>query len=102
MKKEQHFKTRVRVKGQITIPTQVRELLHLNEGDGLIFFVKEGRVIIEREQTVDPEIAWFWSDRWQHMEQAAQAEIDSGKVQKFDNVEDAISALKDLDSDADH
>ena len=56
--------------------------------------------MIECEQTTNSEIAWFWAKRWQRMEQNAQAEIDAGQVHSYANPEDAISALKDLESDA--
>jgi antitoxin MazE len=100
MEKRRYYKTRVRAKGQVTIPNQVREVLQVEEGDGLIFYVKEGRVMVEREQTVDPEQAWFWSERWQEMERAAQADIDSGLVRQYHSVDEALDALSGQAGDA--
>lgn len=95
-----NYKSRVRAKGQITLPNPVRKLLNLGEGDGVIFYVREGRVVIEREQNIDPEQAWFWSERWQQMERAAQSDIDSGRVTEYNSIEEALDALKGQDEDA--
>lgn len=95
-----YYKSRVRAKGQITLPNQVRELLNIDEGDGVIFYIREGRVVIERERTIDPDQAWFWSERWQQMEHAAQSDIDSGHVTHYNAIEEALDALKGQDEDA--
>jgi len=45
------FKTRLRAKGQVTLPGEIRELLGLREGDDLLFFLDEkGQVVVERER----------------------------------------------------
>ena len=96
-----YYRSRLRAKGQATIPGEVRELLNLNEGDDLVFHVDErGRVVVTRLQTVPPDQAWFWTERWQKMEREAQADIDAGRVHQFDNVEDMISWLDEKDEDA--
>jgi AbrB family looped-hinge helix DNA binding protein len=96
-----YYRTRLRSKGQATIPGEVRELLNLKEGDDLAFFVDEqGKVVVTRLQTIPPDQAWFWSERWQKMEHEAQADIEAGRVQQFDNVEDLISWLDTEDEDA--
>jgi antitoxin MazE len=100
MRKTTYFKSRMRSKGQITVPNQIRELLNIGEGDGIIFYVRDGRVVIEREQTIDPEQAWFWSERWQQMEHAAQSDIDSGRVIQYNSIEEALDDLKGQDDDA--
>ena len=44
-----YYKTRVRPKGQITLPGEIRELLELSEGDNLVFSLNEqGQVVISR------------------------------------------------------
>jgi AbrB family looped-hinge helix DNA binding protein len=74
-----YFKTQLRKKGQITMPAQVRKILSAAEGDDLAFYVKDGRVIVEKLQVIHPDQAWFWTERWQKMEQEAQADIDAEK-----------------------
>jgi antitoxin PrlF len=40
-------------KGQVTIPKEVREALHLDAGDRVQFFIREDGVVELRPQTVD-------------------------------------------------
>ena len=88
------YRTRLRAKGQATIPGEVRELLNLNEGDDLAFYLDEqGKVVVTRLHTIPPDQAWFWTERWQRMEREAQADIDAGRVYEFENVGDMISWL---------
>lgn len=37
---------RLRKKAQVTIPTEIVELLHLNEGDNLNIQVEDGRIVL--------------------------------------------------------
>lgn len=43
-----HAKATVTSKGQITIPRRVREGLHLQEGDQVLFEVADGRAILAK------------------------------------------------------
>ena len=57
-------RSRIRVKGQLTVPTEIRDILGVEEGDELVFRVDErGRVFIERMQIIPPDQSWFWSER---------------------------------------
>lgn len=40
-------------KGQVTIPKEVREALHVDAGDRVQFFIREDGVVELRPQTVD-------------------------------------------------
>ena len=42
-------------KGQVTVPKEVREALHLDAGDRVQFFIREDGVVELRPQTVDLE-----------------------------------------------
>ena len=73
------YKARLRPKGQITLPKEIRDLLSLDLGDDLIFFVNDkGQVVIERIQVIPPDQAWFCTERWQKMERKVQKEIEEG------------------------
>ncbi|MBE9569018.1 MAG: AbrB/MazE/SpoVT family DNA-binding domain-containing protein [Proteobacteria bacterium] len=96
------YKSRLRTKGQVTLPSEVRKLLSANEGDDLIFRIDEnGQVIVERALTIPADQAWFWSERWQRMEREAQADIDSGRVHRYPNVDEAIAGLEKIDNAGD-
>ncbi len=96
-KKETRYRSRLRAKGQITLPAAVRSLLDLDEGDELVFTInEEGRIIVDRLHTIPPDQAWFWSERWQKMEREAQADIEAGRVTHHANAGEAIEALEEL------
>lgn len=91
------YKTRLRNKGQITVPQEIRTLLGAEEGDDLLFFSDEaGRVVVSRAQVIDPEQAWFWSDRWQRMEQEAQADLAAGRIVEYSTIAEALAALDEI------
>jgi antitoxin PrlF len=93
------YKTRLRNKGQITVPSEVREALGANEGDDLLFSVDEdGRIVVTRAQIIPPDQTWFWSARWQRMEKAAQADLDSGNVVEYETVQAAINVLDQIEA----
>jgi AbrB family looped-hinge helix DNA binding protein len=102
MSERTFYKSRLRNKGQITVPTEIRNALGAEEGDDLLFSADElGRVIVTRAQLIPPEQAWFWSERWQRLEHAAQADIDTGRVKTFETVEQALVYLdQGLEPDA--
>ena len=88
------YKSRLRPKGQITVPTEIRSMLGAEEGDDLFFSADEnGRVIISRALIIPPDQAWFWSERWQRMEKEAQADIEAGRIYEFDDLERSLTAL---------
>jgi AbrB family looped-hinge helix DNA binding protein len=99
MERKSFYKIRMRNKGQITVPGEIRSVLGVEEGDDVVFHLDEqGRVIIERARTIPPDQAWFWSERWQQMEKEAQTDIEAGRIMEHDSIEDLIN---DLDAQPD-
>ena len=97
-----YYRSRLRVKGQVTVPGEIRNILGAEEGDELVFMVDEnGRVIIERAQLIPPDQAWFWSERWQQMEHEAQSDLSSGRTREFPDLSSALENLDRLASGAD-
>lgn len=84
----------IRQNFQVTLPAEIRKKLHLKIGDLLETEIKDGRVIIRPQKTIDADQAWFWSKKWQEAEKEVEADFRAGKVKKFKNIEDLI---KDLD-----
>ena len=96
------FKSRLRTKGQITVPAEIRSALGANEGDDLVFYTDEqGQVLIRRAQIIPPDQAWFWSERWQRLERSAQSDLDAGRVVEFSSVSEALAALDQIATDDD-
>ncbi len=95
--KQLEHRARLREKGQVTLPKEVRAALDLHEGDDLVFRINEkGELVIDRVLTIPPDQAWFWTERWQKMEREAQADIEAGRVSRYEDAESAIEALEDL------
>ena len=89
------YKTRVRSRGQITLPRNLRERLHISEGDDLMFYTnKDGQVVLQPAPEIDPEQAWFWTERWQKMEREADEDLAAGRFKEYDNVEDLIADMR--------
>ena len=100
MTTQPYFKTRMRSKGQITVPGKVRDLLNAEEGDDLVFHVNEqGQIVVERVHTIPADQAWFWTERWQQMEREVDEDFQAGRVEEFDTVDD-LSAWLDQEDDA--
>jgi antitoxin PrlF len=47
------YQSRLSSKGQVTIPVEVREKLHLESGDTVIYEVEEERVVLRRAEPFD-------------------------------------------------
>ena len=94
-----YFKTRLQKKGQITVPAEVRKILNVSEGDDIIFRInEEGQVVVERGRLIPPEQAWFWTKHWQQMERDVQADIDSGRTARFNNIDEMLTWLEEDDA----
>ena len=44
----------------------------------------------------DPDQAWYWTPEWQEAECAAEEEIKSGQVEKYETGEDFLTTLQDI------
>ena len=96
------YKSRLRTKGQITVPAEIRSALGVEEGDDLVFFSDEqGQVRISRAQIIPPDQAWFWSKRWQKLEHEAQVDLEAGRVVEFSSLSEALAALDSIETDED-
>jgi len=42
---------------------------------------------------IDPEQAWFWTEKWQKMEAESRQDYENGNYVEFDDVEEAINYL---------
>lgn len=85
--------SRVRAKGQITIPREIRERAHLEEGDPVeIEMVPEG-ILLKPRKVIDSTQAWFWTPDWQAGEREASADIAEGRVEVFESEDDLLGSL---------
>ena len=97
MRDRREHRTRLREKGQVTLPKELRADLNLNVGDDLVISINDqGELVIEKVITIPSDQAWFWTERWQKMEREAQADIEAGRVKSYADVDQAIEALEEL------
>ena len=85
--------SRVRQKGQVTIPTEVREAAHIDEGTVVEFRVVDDGVLMKPKTLVDAQDAWFWSPAWQEGEREATAQFEAGEGQTYGSDEEFLAAL---------
>jgi len=80
--------------GTVTIPDEARGDM---EPGALYEVVRrdDGVIELRPKVAVDASQAWFWADRWQAMEQEADADYAAGRYKTFDDVE---GFLDDLDA----
>lgn len=90
-------RTTLRNKGQVTLPAEVREALHIDEGDELEFEVVEPGVVMVRGLKMIPAAqAWFWTKSWQSGERQAAEEIASGQLSGvYENIDEMFNDLAD-------
>jgi len=81
----------VSARGTLTLPKAFRgsQLFEIRS-------TQTGSIELVPQHTVDAAQAWFWSERWQAMERAADADIAAGRVTQFDSAQALIEALSKL------
>ena len=48
-------------KRQVTIPKEIRDTLHIKDGDKVTFKVNKGKIVLEPVLSVPRSQAWFWT-----------------------------------------
>ena len=84
---------KVRAKGQVTIPQEIRERAHLEEGDPVEFEMVPEGILLRPQKLVDATQTWFWSPSWQGGEREASLDIARGHVEVFESEEEFLASL---------
>ncbi len=87
--------TKVTRHGQITLPSEVRRRMGIEEGDLIEVGIAQGKIMLTPKRLVDKSQAWFWTPGWQAAEAEAQADIDAGRVAAFASLNELIADLDD-------
>ena len=82
--------------GQAALPAPWRRALRLEAGDLIEVTMLEDSLVLTPKTLVDKSQTYFWTADWQAAERQAEADINAGRVQRFDRMEDLIA---DLDAD---
>ncbi|MGW5739976.1 AbrB/MazE/SpoVT family DNA-binding domain-containing protein [Amycolatopsis sp. NPDC003861] len=87
-------RAQLRKKNQLTLPAEVRDALHLSEGDEVEFTVQADGGVVLRGMTVIPtDQKWFWTEEWQEGERRASEEIAAGDLPVFDSIDDLFADI---------
>jgi AbrB family looped-hinge helix DNA binding protein len=84
----------VRKKFQIDLPESALKELGIQEGDFLEVQVRNGEVVLRIKEIADKNQTWFWTERWQQGEKAAEDDIRAGRLQRFSDSKEAVSFIK--------
>ena len=84
-------------RGNLTIPADLRRSLHLDQPGAMAELTvrADGVLEIRPKVPVDADQSWFWTERWQELERAADADLAAGRVTRFDGAEDFLASLDD-------
>jgi len=85
--------SRVRAKGQVTIPTRIREAARLEEGDPVEFELTKDGILMRPQKVIDATQAWFWTPEWQAGEREADEEVGRGGGETFMDEDSLFAAL---------
>ncbi len=87
----------ISAKGQIAIPKEVREVLHIKEGDQFAFEItEEGKIIMEPRVNIPRSQAWFWTKEVQEKIVKAEKNFKRGDYKTYDPGK-LIKELEDRD-----
>ncbi|PZS38519.1 MAG: AbrB family transcriptional regulator [Pseudonocardiales bacterium] len=86
----------VRAKAQLTLPAEIREALHVSEGDEVEFTITDaGEVLLRGMTSVPADQRWFWEAEWQAGEREASEQIKAGDVEIFADAEAMFASLNE-------
>jgi antitoxin PrlF len=87
--------SKIRNKGQITLPADVRKLANLEDGDVVEVEVsEEGDIVLRPRKVIPASQAWFWTESWHGGEREASRERDAGKGEVFRSDEEFLDSLR--------
>jgi len=86
-------RSKLRDKGQLTVPAEVREALRVEEGDEVEFTITSDGVLLRGLKTIPADQAWFWTASWQRGEVEASQDIQHGRLTTTDSPEQFLKEL---------
>ena len=87
----------ISAKGQIAIPKEVRDTLHVKAGDQFGFEITEdGKIILEPVVNIPRSQAWFWTKEVQDKIAKAEKNFKGGNYKTYD-ANKLIKELEDRD-----
>ena len=81
-------------KGQVAIPKEIREALHIKAGDQVTFKVDKGKIVLEQTLSVPRSQAWFWTPEVQEKLKKADKNFKSDNFKTYE-IDRFVKELKD-------
>src|SRR5579864_572494 len=92
-------RVKIRPKAQLTLPEEIRRVLHIGEGDEVEFAVHDGGTVTVRGYVSIPtDQAWFFTPEWLAGEREADEDIAAGRGTVHETTEHMFRHLDALGS----
>ena len=91
--RERVNKTILRKKHILTIPRDLVDRMHLEEGDEFIVTEENGRIVLTPALSIPADQAWFWTPTWQARVAEAQADLVRGNSTVYRSDEEFLASL---------
>jgi antitoxin PrlF len=88
-------KTILRKKHILTIPRDLVDRMHLEEGDEFIVTEESGRIVLTPALSIPADQAWFWTPTWQARIAEAEADLVQGNSTVYRSDEEFLASLGD-------
>jgi antitoxin PrlF len=88
-------KTILRKKHIVTIPRDLVDRMHLEEGDEFIVTEENGRIVLTPALSIPADQAWFWTPTWQARIAEAEADLANGNSTVYRSDEEFLASLGD-------
>jgi antitoxin MazE len=79
--------------GQLTIPSRIRKLLNLHDGDLVKFTLEEKHLVITPVAVVNKDQEYFYSKGVQGEIKLSEESVKKGKVKKYTKADSLIKEL---------
>lgn len=93
--KERMNKTVLRKKHILTIPRDLIDRMHIEEGDEFIVTEEDGRIVLTPALSIPADQAWFWTPAWQARIAEAEADRAAGNTTVYRSEEEFLASLGD-------
>lgn len=88
----------VQQRGVLTLPSQLRKRMHLDEPGAQLEITERADGVFELRPVlpVAADQAWFWQERWQERERQVEDHLATGEVTAFDDTDSFLAYLDDI------
>jgi AbrB family looped-hinge helix DNA binding protein len=85
----------VSAKGQIALPKEIRDALHIDIGSQLAPAIKNGKLVLEPVLTIPQSQVWIWGAEWSRKLSSSKEDVKKGRIHTFASVAEMRKALGD-------